>query len=350
MFFIFFFADRDDLEEAMIRKDEAMSSKKSIKKLLKREIDVIINIMPEDINDGLEFVKSGQISQLHQLTDYAFLQESGITELLNIRVMSQMVYYCFPKDFLQSNLEQQSDGERLMATNKVAEMLTLIESRILEPNNQQSFHLNLIIPSRNKSPISFIDSETRQKSTSILTSYSSGIFFWNNQEHVSLAFKSFMRNLIGLSSLQPSNSIRKDIFFTRLELDQVTRKITLEQLANTLLSLESIKRLLMKVKNIVIHEEVAIKLNSAVELSHQSIDNLAKNELSLAFALSSQAFMASESAFFDPSLLSLHYFPEDQKYAVYVPLFLPVCLPLFSSLYHLIKFYLIRSKSETTYS
>ena len=311
---------------------------------------MIINIIPEDIDDGLKLVQSNKIKQLHQLTDYVFLHLSGVIELLNIKVMSQMVYYCFPKDFIQNNLERSSD-QRLLSTDKVAELLTFIESRLIEPNNQQSFYLNVIIPSsRYNSSLLFTHSETGQKSFSILTSYSSGIFFWNNQEQITLAFKSFMRNLIGLPSLQASNSLKKDIFFSQMELDQIMRRITLDQLSSTLLSLESIQKLIMKVQNIVIIEEVANKLNSAVKLSHQSIESLGKNDLKKAFDLSSKAFLASESAFFDPSLLSLHYFPEDQKYAVYFPLFLPVSLPLLSSFYHLIKFYITSSKSQVSES
>ena len=41
-----------------------------------------------------------------------------------------------------------------------------------------------------------------------------------------------------------------------------------------------------------------------------------------------QAISASEEAFFDPSILSLLYFPDDHKMAVYIPYFVPVLLPV----------------------
>lgn len=46
------------------------------------------------------------------------------------------------------------------------------------------------------------------------------------------------------------------------------------------------------------------------------------------FELSKTAFEKSEIAFFDKNVLSLLYFPEENKYAVYIPLFVPVCLPV----------------------
>jgi phosphatidylinositol glycan class S len=38
-----------------------------------------------------------------------------------------------------------------------------------------------------------------------------------------------------------------------------------------------------------------------------------------------EAVYASEHAFFHPSMLSLLYFPDSQKLAVYLPLVLPIC-------------------------
>ncbi|XP_035233910.1 GPI transamidase component PIG-S-like [Stegodyphus dumicola] len=51
------------------------------------------------------------------------------------------------------------------------------------------------------------------------------------------------------------------------------------------------------------------------------------------------AFLASDEVFFDPSLLALLYFPEDQKYAIYIPLFLPISIPVITSMSHLWKFW-----------
>ena len=36
----------------------------------------------------------------------------------------------------------------------------------------------------------------------------------------------------------------------------------------------------------------------------------------------------AEKAFFDKSLLEKLYFPEDQRFAIYIPLFIPIGLPV----------------------
>lgn len=58
---------------------------------------------------------------------------------------------------------------------------------------------------------------------------------------------------------------------------------------------------------------------------------LLEHRLTDASALAKRAFAASERGFFDASLLAQLYFPDEQKYAIYIPLFLPVMVPVLSS-------------------
>ena len=82
----------------------------------------------------------------------------------------------------------------------------------------------------------------------------------------------------------------------------------------------------------MINDEIGEQVFQAVH-SCQLADNLVKEgHLDKAFESSKKAFLAAEKAFFDPSLLALLYFPEDQKYAIYIPLFLPVGIPVIMSL------------------
>jgi phosphatidylinositol glycan class S len=45
----------------------------------------------------------------------------------------------------------------------------------------------------------------------------------------------------------------------------------------------------------------------------------------------------AEKAFFDPSMTSLLYFPEEHIYAVYAPLFFPIAVPVVISVIKEIK-------------
>ena len=85
------------------------------------------------------------------------------------------------------------------------------------------------------------------------------------------------------------------------------------------------------------------EINELIETSVSNIDqafqsiNLGDIEPS-SLRFSKVAFECSEKAFHDWSLLALLYFPYDQKYAIYVPLFLSISLPLFLSFFNAVKF------------
>lgn len=68
---------------------------------------------------------------------------------------------------------------------------------------------------------------------------------------------------------------------------------------------------------------------NSIKKAHEELQS---GKLQSAFMSARQAILASEKAFFDPSLLELLYFPEDQKFAIYIPLFLPISIPVILSL------------------
>lgn len=71
----------------------------------------------------------------------------------------------------------------------------------------------------------------------------------------------------------------------------------------------------------------------AVAAVQKAAEELSSGHLASAFAASREAVTSSERAFFDPSLLHLLYFPDDQKFAIYIPLFLPMAVPILLSLF-----------------
>ncbi|XP_043285709.1 GPI transamidase component PIG-S [Venturia canescens] len=123
------------------------------------------------------------------------------------------------------------------------------------------------------------------------------------------------------------------------ELDALLRIRTVEQLTSAKLTLQSLAQLLEEISNIVITETVGNRINNALRLVESSAESLRRADLNGAFLLSKEAFVIAEEAFTDPSLLALLYFPDDQKYAVYIPLFLPVMIPVLLSLKNIKKFY-----------
>lgn len=116
------------------------------------------------------------------------------------------------------------------------------------------------------------------------------------------------------------------------QLDSMYRLKIIEQYTNARITLTSLSRLLGEISNIVIIEEVGKAVTESVEAASKVLTCLERGQLEKALEYSKIAFETSEFAFTHPSLLALLYFPDDQKYAVYIPLFLPVMIPVLMSL------------------
>ncbi|XP_069683309.1 GPI transamidase component PIG-S [Periplaneta americana] len=149
-------------------------------------------------------------------------------------------------------------------------------------------------------------------------------------------FLAQLRLLMGIPELESiSRADQLPLLTTSLrqwELDSLLRVRTLEQLTSAKLTLQSLSQLLGEISNIVINDAVGDSIYRAVDSIEQAADLLRAGHLSQAFNKSKEAFLSAEAAFTDPSLLALLYFPDDQKYAVYIPLFLPVMIPVIMSL------------------
>lgn len=123
------------------------------------------------------------------------------------------------------------------------------------------------------------------------------------------------------------------------ETDMHLRNGAIHLIASASSTLQSLIKLLDDIKNIVIGDHVGAEIHEAYENVVKAKEYLAKNDIQKAVRHSRKAFIAAEKAFNDPSLLELLYFPEEQKYAIYIPLYLPILIPVIFSLNSIRKFF-----------
>merc|ERR1711874_919350 len=119
---------------------------------------------------------------------------------------------------------------------------------------------------------------------------------------------------------------------TSWERDLLLRQRSLENILEVRSTLRSLSQLLSQIPNIVINDDIATKVTEAVREISASSARLGDGFLDEGSRRGKVARKEAETAFFDPSLLALLYFPDDQKYAIYIPLFLPVGIPVILSL------------------
>ncbi|OZC07479.1 hypothetical protein X798_05535 [Onchocerca flexuosa] len=141
-----------------------------------------------------------------------------------------------------------------------------------------------------------------------------------------------MRILFGLDTDLPISSKRSPLPVANWEIRRIKLRSFIDCSINGMSSVAAIHKLISQIDNIV-----ANKTNLAVELISQALSTVEKTgHIKVASIVEGRAL--AESALNDKSLLSLLYFPNDQKFAIYLPLFLPTLLPLFGSILALSKY------------
>jgi len=166
------------------------------------------------------------------------------------------------------------------------------------------------------------------------TSCNKSVNFVPNDLSIMSPIVTQFHSLIGVPDISKHLSLmpHKSSTLRTWQLDSMYRLKIIEQYTNARITLISLSRLLGEISNIVIIEEVGRAVTESVEAANKVLECLEKGQLEEALKYSKIAFEMSEFAFTHPSLLALLYFPDDQKYAVYIPLFLPVMIPVLMSL------------------
>ncbi|KAH9823408.1 phosphatidylinositol-glycan biosynthesis class S protein [Melampsora americana] len=156
-------------------------------------------------------------------------------------------------------------------------------------------------------------------------------------------FKSHLLNLLGISN--------KEIEFKTqsIELDSILRRRILESSLNSINDLNVIFNLIDQQTNMRVGSDVQRQVKDSLKSLQMAQDELKTNQ-SMIRKLKSSIFFINRSsilssqAVFNPSMLSLLYFPDEHKYAVYTPLFGPIFVPLLVCLIKELKGYLSKKR------
>lgn len=137
-----------------------------------------------------------------------------------------------------------------------------------------------------------------------------------------------LREIDGVETLAMEDSP----LLTAWQLDGLARARVSAYLSNIRITLQSLCELVGEISNMVISDEVGGWVWGAVEEWEECGQATREGRLHDATLYCTRSFTQADAAFFHPSMLALLYFPDNQKYAIYVPLFLPVSIPVLLSL------------------
>jgi phosphatidylinositol glycan class S len=174
----------------------------------------------------------------------------------------------------------------------------------------------LFIPDEKQTPLTV---ENNEKNSIIVPKWGSVIFYNKDNSHdeLDLIMKQFLNHFNQLLGIETFN--------------QWIYLRTIENYNNGRQTLLTLSQLLLSIPNIVIDDIMAKKIHNSVDLLEKCEENKQHNDCQ-------QGRLLADQVFFDPSLLKLLYFPDDQKFAIYVPLYLPMGAPLAWTLFNDIKF------------
>lgn len=326
----------DVIKAALIKTYLPTVDIKRVERILSSKANLLVTLIHEN---GI------QKSNLKQLTDLSnqfhevyntqvknkFIQ---LAEILNIRFITKS-FFDMPMTF--DNIH-------------IGQFFKEFLSQVDEPLESDTHHMIAIV--RDKPSTAKNNSTSNDRSATIdknddlgivETSDSHFVMHEATKNNVFGGLRSIVRRIIGLksASLSDHSLVRDDVFFNEWELDVLVGALTVKKLQTIHVSLESLSKLNS------IPEHVASKAHKAHELALQSLVDIETHKPMDAYRSASSGYEQSESAYYDPTLVdTANVFPEENKYAVYLPLFLPLAIPVIFSIIRVIRYALFGSRTK----
>lgn len=204
-------------------------------------------------------------------------------------------------------------------------IITLLDTKLLSHfSPRPTINLLLYFQPCNDRPLYIFDEENRRvPSNAFFSPTWGGVYIINPNE------QGILQKIVStfITQLQKLFNIKNILNVNELKL-----KITSEMINSSRRTLRSLAKLLSEIENIVISDNVAEKIIIAMESVDLAEKLLKTGDVNKSLELAKAAFKNSEDAFSDPSMLPSLYFPEEDKKSVYIPLFFPIMISIFSSL------------------
>lgn len=265
--------------------------------------------------------------------------------LADFKVKSQWLYFV---DIGQEPKKNPDRDGSIIPSDKIPHIISPLEKKLGSGVSSCScLHFVLYVPRCSESPLFFASIDGLE--TAVVSPKWGGIQILNpskencinktamvpDRTSVAKIFVSHLRYLLDLKYEVVSSAKLLTLTQSPLrawEVDSLYRSRILEQSISASLTLQSLSKLLGEISNIVINEEVGDAIKTSVTSIFSTFRRLSTGDLEAALVSARKSYVTAEMAFSHPSLLALLYFPDDQKYAVYIPLFLPVMIPVVLSL------------------
>ncbi|KAK0203547.1 phosphatidylinositol-glycan biosynthesis class S protein-domain-containing protein [Desarmillaria ectypa] len=269
---------------------------------------------------------------------------TALSILHNFTIESQVQFHA-PLAFKPQALDNESFGltpEDLTVFINSAEW-TLSSSS----SNDPVLHFVLFVPSGAHKPLFILNPDgSLSHSNSFLIPQWGGVTIYNPSDDTPPhrymssadldtlfpAFSNQFLALLGVPGLHADVRISPDgnSLLSDWQLDALLRRRAFENDRGAKDTLRSTVKLVDQIKNMPVGQVVRDDVQDALS-ALEKMHSLSANSLVETMRLSADAATHASSAFFNPGMLALLYFPPEHKYAVYTPLFASAVIPLIAA-------------------
>jgi len=209
--------------------------------------------------------------------------------------------------------------------DQVASLINAIEPKLgTHLSEKPTLHWVYYLPNAEQSPMHMYSNSGRLVTNNAVRSprwNGGGLQIINDDDREELAAALLigqLRDALGISSYQNSDSLigmlnNRGSGIADWELESIILQRTIYCLNQASSTLKSLYQLLSQIENIVVSEAVRDEIVTSIQMDMHSKEAMLNGNLRQAYQDAQVSLVCAEKAFFDPSLLALLYFPDDQK-------------------------------------
>jgi phosphatidylinositol glycan class S len=147
-----------------------------------------------------------------------------------------------------------------------------------------------------------------------------------------------LRELLGIHQSEGSKCWDNVHGLSVWEVDILTRRHLISHVKTTISTLSSLYSLVYNLTNMVVKDNIGDLCRDSIDSLHKTLSSIiSDSDYDNAIKYARISLDKAEQAFFDPNMLSLLYFPEEHKYAIYALPFFPIAVQVFKAIYEEIK-------------
>ncbi|RKP27881.1 phosphatidylinositol-glycan biosynthesis class S protein-domain-containing protein [Syncephalis pseudoplumigaleata] len=281
-----------------------------------------------------------------------------LSPVANATLLTQVQHYATLEVQLEERASPAGKVERYLPAEKLGNFINSAEWNLASVvSNDPTIHMLVYTPSPEKGRIYVLDeANATLPLNAFLIPQWGGIVIENAADEANAhgalelltvtrlkpimeVFLSQLRDLLGVRDARSLMSTVRQLWHidcmpsrrygvTGWELDSMMRRRLGQRIISAITTLQALARLVTSIESMPIGDHIKTKVYDVLEHLSEARQQLAAGDLAGGFQAATRAAELAEAAFFDHTMVAQLYFPDEHKFAVYMPLFVPIGVPM----------------------